>query len=368
MGKNEAGKTSLLHALSRINPIEPDKATFDVDLDYPRREVGDYQHDVEAEKRKPAVVIAATFTLKDAEISAVEDVFGAGVLRSKELTVSKGYSNTRTFSIDFDDGAARRHLIDGAELIEPLKAQLNAANGWSEFTSILTAAESSAEVERLRALTGKIGANGPRSYAFSQILDPLVPKFLYFDEYYQMTGHENIQALIARRDSKSLKPRDHPLIGLINLARIKLEDLTNTQRTVELVNKLQGASNHLSKQVLKYWSQNKHLQLKIDVREGKPQDPEHMREGQNIWGRVYDQVHWADTELGSRSKGFIWFFSFLAWYEDVKRAGENVILLLDEPGLRSEEHTSELQSRRNLVCRLLLEKKNRNSTRLNSVT
>src|SRR5690606_41817508 len=30
-------------------------------------------------------------------------------------------------------------------------------------------------------------------------------------------------------------------------------------------------------------------------------------------------------------------------------------------GLRSEEHTSELQSRENLVCRLLLEKKKRNS-------
>src|SRR5256886_8173732 len=29
--------------------------------------------------------------------------------------------------------------------------------------------------------------------------------------------------------------------------------------------------------------------------------------------------------------------------------------------LRSEEHTSELQSQSNLVCRLLLEKKNRNS-------
>src|SRR5690606_40150745 len=28
------------------------------------------------------------------------------------------------------------------------------------------------------------------------------------------------------------------------------------------------------------------------------------------------------------------------------------------PGTRSEEHTSELQSRENLVCRLLLEKKN----------
>src|SRR5690606_42115561 len=29
----------------------------------------------------------------------------------------------------------------------------------------------------------------------------------------------------------------------------------------------------------------------------------------------------------------------------------------DHPGKRSEEHTSELQSRENLVCRLLLEKK-----------
>src|SRR5438093_7083137 len=35
---------------------------------------------------------------------------------------------------------------------------------------------------------------------------------------------------------------------------------------------------------------------------------------------------------------------------------------------RSEEHTSELQSLTNLVCRLLLEKKNNNSTCLTTVT
>src|SRR3712207_7220604 len=39
---------------------------------------------------------------------------------------------------------------------------------------------------------------------------------------------------------------------------------------------------------------------------------------------------------------------------DVARAGHQVIGALD---LRSEEHTSELQSRQYLVCRLLLEKK-----------
>src|SRR3712207_7310312 len=35
---------------------------------------------------------------------------------------------------------------------------------------------------------------------------------------------------------------------------------------------------------------------------------------------------------------------------------------LDLRGIRSEEHTSELQSRQYLACRLLLEKKNRDTT------
>src|SRR5690606_41096141 len=34
----------------------------------------------------------------------------------------------------------------------------------------------------------------------------------------------------------------------------------------------------------------------------------------------------------------------------------------DDPAHRSEEHTSELQSRENLVCRLLLEKKKKNKS------
>src|SRR5438093_9635238 len=43
---------------------------------------------------------------------------------------------------------------------------------------------------------------------------------------------------------------------------------------------------------------------------------------------------------------------YLAWYDRyVKGTGGTVT------GLRSEEHTSELQSLTNLVCRLLLEKK-----------
>src|SRR3712207_7329891 len=40
-----------------------------------------------------------------------------------------------------------------------------------------------------------------------------------------------------------------------------------------------------------------------------------------------------------------------------ERLGDEVVDRLVEPLLRSEEHTSELQSRQYLVCRLLLEKK-----------
>src|SRR3712207_8352519 len=56
--------------------------------------------------------------------------------------------------------------------------------------------------------------------------------------------------------------------------------------------------------------------------------------------------------------------------EEVEDAREKAAVLLAPPRLtlrvpaRSEEHTSELQSRQYLVCRLLLEKNNNDSTRI----
>src|SRR5690606_41842354 len=56
---------------------------------------------------------------------------------------------------------------------------------------------------------------------------------------------------------------------------------------------------------------------------------------------------------------------FLFMWDDLVRGAIGAVVLVDTDRLdqcfpRSEEHTSELQSRENLVCRLLLEKKNRN--------
>src|SRR3712207_8900331 len=45
-------------------------------------------------------------------------------------------------------------------------------------------------------------------------------------------------------------------------------------------------------------------------------------------------------------------------------ADERDLPAAPQPGARSEEHTSELQSRQYLVCRLLLEKKKKNTSPL----
>ena len=64
VGKNEAGKTALLEALYRLNPIVESDGNFDVTNDYPRAEVEDYQQDIDRKKRTPATVIKATFKLE----------------------------------------------------------------------------------------------------------------------------------------------------------------------------------------------------------------------------------------------------------------------------------------------------------------
>src|SRR5690606_41540867 len=54
-------------------------------------------------------------------------------------------------------------------------------------------------------------------------------------------------------------------------------------------------------------------------------------------------------------------------YVAIGERADVVIRAFDKYGIRSEEHTSELQSRENLVCRLLLETNNQTTTRTPTV-
>ena len=373
VGKNEAGKTAILHALYRLNPIIEKDARFDVTEDFPRLDVEDYEQDVTAGKRqRQAEAVSATFVLSVDEMAPVIAKFGDNVLATSEVVLTRGYDPKPMLyvTVKTNDAAAVKALVRDGGLPKDVAANaakqptLDAllkhltgdaekrqqdhqaavaaantqadANAKTEALSHAGALKESDEAKQLRAELAKILLDKTLGmHIWRNYLQASFPKFLYFDEYYQMTGQVNVQTLKQRQAADELENSDRPMLGLIELARLNLDQLVSPQNTQFLKNKLQGASNHLSGKILKYWSQNKHLHVQFDLRPALPGDPEGMNTSGtfNLWGEVYDSAHGATVRLGTRSRGFVWFFSFLAWFSQQQRKNIPIILLLDEPGL-----------------------------------
>lgn len=334
VGKNEAGKTALLKALYRLNPIVTSDGIFNPTYDYPRQFVSDYKDAIKSDDRDPDNVVQATYVLDPDDIAAITDIYGHGCLESDEPTIElcKGYSNETTYSgPDIDEKKALNHLIDTSELPDSVRDKLRDLTV-QEKIEALGAVE---QIDAVKKLTHSLQEINDRSISdiIYDILKGRFPKYLYFDEYHQLTGEENLDALRVRESSGSLKKSDLPLLGLISLASLTLDQMIEPGDTETLVARLEAAENRLTEKALHYWSQNRHLRMTFDVRSAQPNDPKDMQSGTNIWGRVKDTAHHVTTSLGTRSRGFIWFFSFLAWYSKTQKEEQNIILLLDEPGL-----------------------------------
>ena len=366
VGKNESGKTALLEALYRLNPIIPDEGDFDVTDDYPRADVADYELSVNRGKRSHSTVILATFEFEPDDVRDVQEAFGE-VFSSNTLTLSKGYDNELEIDLDLDESVAVKTLVAKAELptdiaeaasksltlaeladylerkseenanaVRDAESRANVIEDAEEKAKALDEASRYAEskaAEQLRKRVAEIETDGLLMCIWDAFIEKRVPRFLYFDEYYQMQGGVNIDELKHRTNNNTLEHSDRPMLALVELAGLDLDQLMSPTRTQALINKLEGASNRLSKSFLQYWSQNKRLMMKFDVRPALADDPPGMRSGTNIWASVYDSVHQVSTLFGTRSRGFVWFFSFLAWFSQQKYSKHPLILLLDEPGL-----------------------------------
>ena len=335
VGKNEAGKTALLKALYRLNPIIQEHANFDPTEDYPRKAVSEYEDDVKYERRKPAGIVTATYELDSEDVTAVQKSFGPDCLQGEPptLTLKRGYANRILFTLQTNREATLVHLFDSPDLSKALVKQLRSSTTDEETLEVLAEADQTEAVEKLTSVYQQIAKEGLSSVVYKSLLRDRVPKFLYFDEYYQMTGRANVETLQRRVATKTLEGSDRPLLGLIDLAGLDLEQLADPRRTSALRSRLEGAENRLTQKVLQYWSQNRHLRMAFDIQPGRPEDPVDMTDGMNIWGLVRDTKHMVSTELGTRSRGFVWFFSFLAWYSQLREQNQSLILLLDEPGL-----------------------------------
>jgi len=334
LGKNEAGKTALLRALYKLNPVIEADSAYDVVDDFPRSEVERYEHELSRGERDAATVCRADFQLSDTEVDGIEQDFGSGALNNNILTISKGYDNVRSFYLDVNTDAAFKHFARNLDLPAELSEGVYECLDFGELAEYLSrAASAEPAVHGLVENLDVIHKQGLDRYIYLNYLRPKLPQFVYFNDYFQLRGQEDLRALQERLDADALRSSDYAMLGLLKLARLDVDQLLNPGRTQLLINKLEAAGNTISDQMSRYWSQNPDLQVKFDVRPANPQDPAGESGGMYIWTSVFDPAHAHSTLLGSRSRGFVWFFSFLAWYSELKEASTPLILLLDEPGL-----------------------------------
>ncbi len=93
-------------------------------------------------------------------------------------------------------------------------------------------------------------------------------------------------------------------------------------------------SNQISKEIFTYWTQNKHLDFSLRFDQARPADAAPFNSGYIFRARIDNRRHKTDTNFDERSSGFVWFFSFLVWFSQLKKQyGKKLIILLDEPGL-----------------------------------
>ena len=122
-------------------------------------------------------------------------------------------------------------------------------------------------------------------------------------------------------------------LDFLKLSGTTLEELRDAHRFEELNAKCEAASSSITDQIFEYWSQNDALEVEVISSEGRSKDPAPFNSGTVVRARVRNTIHRASVPFSERSAGFVWFFSFLVQFAQIRKQAGNVIILLDEPGL-----------------------------------
>ncbi|MEV6878332.1 AAA family ATPase [Amycolatopsis sp. NPDC051128] len=161
-----------------------------------------------------------------------------------------------------------------------------------------------------------------------------MPKFVYFDDYDSMPGKAFIPDLIRRRGQGSLPRGELALVSLLRIAGSELEDFLAQHNHERLIRRQETANASISREVFKYWRQSTDLVVKLEVLSPETSAAASLNEGPIMQIRVFNNRHGVAVPFDERSRGFVWFISFLAYFTDLDdTAKQQLILLLDEPGL-----------------------------------
>jgi predicted ATP-dependent endonuclease of OLD family len=331
VGKNEAGKTALLSALRGLRPSQP--FVFDQTIDYPRRFSTRY------DERHPggqAEVIRTWWRLEPADTAAVEKRFGAGVLKKDTFQAHFGFryeDDRRLWEIEVDhakclENLASRHALGATER--------NILHGVSDGPSADKALTGLAErTPKQEALLQEIRKSRDSSFTLGAIdvLSARQPKFFFTSHFERMSGMVSIQKLQQDQQKDTVSVGDKIFLAFLEYAGTTLEELLDADRREALKATCEAASNEITEEIFQFWSQNNALEVVIEIDTGKPKDPVPFNTGTVADIRIKNTNHKATLPLSERSAGFVWFFSFLAQFKQLKKIDGNAIILLDEPGL-----------------------------------
>lgn len=333
VGKNESGKTSLLESLYRLNPYYSEDSKYDKIKEYPRRFLTDYE---ERHKNEDARVVTTQWEIEDSDVTAVEAILGSECLKSTELTIYKKYCDDSTiWSVPLDESQVVTNLIERAALhteeSSPAR-EYKTVTALKKYLDGKTATNSEREKALLEAIN-KFRDGSPYKAAIDALS---IPKFVSFADYDIMTGNVAVDDLLRRKTANpsQIKPGEKVFLAFLALVGTSLEEINKIDKFEPLQARLEAASNKITRDVFEYWTQNRNLRVVFTLDAAQPGDPPPFNQGKILHTRIYNTLHESSVNFDERSRGFVWFFSFLVLFSQVKKDfGKNVIVLLDEPGL-----------------------------------
>lgn len=333
VGKNESGKTTILRAIEKLNPLGEPKVTYDKTQDYPRRFLTDYE---ERHPQGEALVVSTNWKLEQPEIEALEAEFGSDCLSLNEITVEKSYEQTTTtWSVPVKtekiiEFLAKESKLAGEEL-KLAKPHLQSEAAFIAFFNGLEGEKPASYSALHKKLTSY--PEGKISCKAIDIIDDFWPEFFYVSSYDRMPGKVSVPDLINKKTKNTTTDDEDIFLDFLSYAGASLDEFQNPQQFEALRARVEAASIKISRQIFEYWSQNKNLKVQISIDQGRPGDPAPYNTGDVIHARIFNALHEMTVPFDDRSAGFTWFFSFLVMFSQVKKHHGNLIILLDEPGL-----------------------------------
>lgn len=332
VGKNEAGKTTILEALAKLKPVREEDGEFDVTRDYPRHELTDYQA---VHERKPAIAISTTWQLEEEDYKAIEALVGPEGRKIGLVTTTKNYANSVTMDFAFDEAAVIQHLLKTAEMNAQERTKLKGATTLQDLTKQLAspAEDAQSRTTLAQALKQKFGDNSAKQ-AVINLIWQRTPRFAFFSQYLRMPGQLAVDAFKKRMADSKPDDGDQVFTSLLDMIGMSVDQFGAIKDFENLSARLEAASNTLTKQLVKYWSQNEYLKMNFRFDAARDGDAPPFNTGWILRTRIENTRHGATTGFDQRSSGFVWFFSFLVWFNQLKKnvAGD-LVILLDEPGL-----------------------------------